>query len=139
MNPALAWFSGFKSLIFLDNPDSTQLWTQLSIPGVLEEGMLIILIDCMIFLPPFLDVTTMISMSKVSFLAQLDSGILCLFSVPIPRHKSRLSHVNVFLDWKKIITKWKRNKNLKMPSLCAVFKCSNRADREKDKSNYRFP
>ena len=29
------------------------------------------------FLPPFLDVTTM-SMSTVSFLAQADSGILCL-------------------------------------------------------------
>ena len=38
---------------------------------------LIILMDCMIFLSPFLDVTRM-SMSIVSFLAQLDSGILCL-------------------------------------------------------------
>ena len=26
-----------------------------------------------------------------------------------------------------------------MPSFCAVFNCSNRADGEKDKSNYRFP
>ena len=26
-----------------------------------------------------------------------------------------------------------------MPSSCAVFNCSNRADREKDMSNYRFP
>ena len=26
-----------------------------------------------------------------------------------------------------------------MPSFCAVFNCSNRADREKNKSNYRFP
>ena len=26
-----------------------------------------------------------------------------------------------------------------MPSFCAVFNCSNRADKEKDKSNYRFP
>ena len=26
-----------------------------------------------------------------------------------------------------------------MASLCAVFNCSNRADREEDKSNYRFP
>ena len=43
----------------------------------LEEGLLVILIDCMIFLSPFLDVTRM-SMSTVSFLAQLDSGILCL-------------------------------------------------------------
>ena len=31
-----------------------------------------------------------------------------------------------------IITKWKRNKNLKLPSFCSVFKCSNHADREKD-------
>ena len=44
---------------------------------ILKEGLLIILIDCMIFLSPFLDVTRM-SMSTVSFLAQLDSGILCL-------------------------------------------------------------
>ena len=43
----------------------------------LEGGLLVILIDCMIFLSPFLDVTRM-SMSTVSFLAQLDSGILCL-------------------------------------------------------------
>ena len=43
----------------------------------LRGGLLIILIDCMIFLSPFLDVTRM-SMSTVSFLAQLDSGILCL-------------------------------------------------------------
>ena len=40
-------------------------------------GLLVILIDCMIFLSPFLDVTRM-SMSTVSFLAQLNSGILCL-------------------------------------------------------------
>ena len=33
--------------------------------------------DCMIFLSPFLDVTRM-SMLTVSFLVQLDSGILCL-------------------------------------------------------------
>ena len=26
-----------------------------------------------------------------------------------------------------------------MPSFCAVFNCSTRADREKDKSYYRFP
>ena len=40
-------------------------------------GLLVILIDCMIFLSPFLDVTRM-SMSTVSFLAQLNSGILCI-------------------------------------------------------------
>ena len=43
----------------------------------LEGGLLVILIDCMIFLSPFLDVTR-VSMSTVSFLAQLNSGILCL-------------------------------------------------------------
>ena len=37
----------------------------------------VILIDCMLFLSPFLGVTRM-SMSIVSFLAQLGSGILCL-------------------------------------------------------------
>ena len=36
-----------------------------------------ILIDCIISLSPFLDVIR-ISMSTVSFLAQLDSGTLCL-------------------------------------------------------------
>ena len=39
----------------------------------------------------------------------------------------------------KIITNWKRNKNLKMLSFCVVFNCSNRGDREKDKSNYCLP
>ena len=43
----------------------------------LERGLLVILIDCMIFLSSFLDVTRM-SMSTVSFLARLNSGILCL-------------------------------------------------------------
>ena len=42
---------------------------------ILEGGLFVILIDCIIFLSPFLDVTRM-SMSIVSFLAQLDSGIL---------------------------------------------------------------
>ena len=40
----------------------------------LEGGLLVILVDCMIFLPPSLDGTKM-SMSTVSFLAQLDSRI----------------------------------------------------------------
>ena len=39
----------------------------------------------------------------------------------------------------KIITNQKRNENLKVQSFCTVFNCSNRADREKNKSNYRFP
>ena len=45
----------------------------------LEGGLLVILIDCMIILSPFLDITRM-SISTVSFLAQLDSGILCLWN-----------------------------------------------------------
>ena len=45
--------------------------------GDLEGDLLIILIDCMIFPSPFLDVTRM-STLKVSFFAQVDSGILCL-------------------------------------------------------------
>ena len=40
---------------------------------ILKGGLLVILIDCTIFLSPFVDVTRM-SMSAVSFLAQLDSG-----------------------------------------------------------------
>ena len=44
---------------------------------ILEGGLLIILIDCMIFLSSFLDVTRM-CMSRVSLLAKLDSGILYL-------------------------------------------------------------
>ena len=44
---------------------------------VLEGDVLVILIDYMIFLSPFLD-GTRTSMSTVSFLAQLDPGILCL-------------------------------------------------------------
>ena len=44
---------------------------------ILDGGLLVILTDCTIFLSPFLDVTRT-SMSTVSFLAQLSSGILCL-------------------------------------------------------------
>ena len=47
---------------------------------IVEGGLLVILIDCMIFLSPLLDVTRM-SMSAVSFLVQLNSGILCLYNV----------------------------------------------------------
>ena len=50
------WFSWFHFLFF-------------------EGGLL--LADCIIFLSPFLDVARMY-MSTVSFLAQLDPGILCL-------------------------------------------------------------
>ena len=43
----------------------------------LESGLRVVLIDCMIFLSTFLDVSRM-SMSTVSFPAQLGSEILCL-------------------------------------------------------------
>ena len=43
---------------------------------ILKRALLIILIGCMIFLWPFLDVTRM-SKSTVSFLTQLECGILC--------------------------------------------------------------
>ena len=46
---------------------------------VLKEDVLVIQVDGMIFLSPFLDVARM-SMSTVSFLAQLDPGILCLWN-----------------------------------------------------------
>ena len=42
-------------------------------------GGVLVLIDCWIFLSPFLDVTRM-SMSTFSFLTQLDPGILCLLN-----------------------------------------------------------
>ena len=43
---------------------------------ILEGGIFVTLLDCTIFLSRFLDVTRM-STSTVSFLPQLDSGILC--------------------------------------------------------------
>ena len=47
---------------------------------IFKGGLLVILIDCMIFLSPVLDVTRM-SMPTVYFLAKLGSGILCLQNV----------------------------------------------------------
>ena len=47
-----------------------------------KGGILIILIGFMIFLRSFLDVTRM-SMSTVSFLSKLDSGVLCLYYVSL--------------------------------------------------------
>ena len=48
-----------------------------SLSLILEGALLVILVDYLIFLSPFLGVT-MMSMSTVSFLAQPDSEILCL-------------------------------------------------------------
>ena len=55
---------------------------------VLEGGLLVILINCMIFLSPFLDVTRM-SMSIVSILALLNSGIP--FTYDLSGFKSRIN------------------------------------------------
>ena len=44
---------------------------------ILEGGLLVVLIDCMVFLSPSVDVAR-VFISTVSFLAQLESGILCL-------------------------------------------------------------
>ena len=44
---------------------------------ILEGALIVILLDCIIFLSPFLDVTRM-SMSAVSLQSQVDFGILCL-------------------------------------------------------------
>ena len=49
---------------------------------ILEVGPLVSLIDCMVFLSPILAVTRM-SMSTVSFLAQLDYGILCIYNASL--------------------------------------------------------
>ena len=47
-----------------------------------KGGLLVILIDYIIFLSPFLDVTR-IFMSAVSFFTQLDYGMLCLECFPM--------------------------------------------------------
>ena len=59
---------------FVDVLQSWLNWFHFLFP---EGSLLIILIDCMIFPSPFIDVTRM-SMSTVSLLKQLGSGILCL-------------------------------------------------------------
>ena len=43
----------------------------------LEVGLLVILVNCIVFLSPLLDVKRM-SLSTVSFIAQLEPGVLCL-------------------------------------------------------------
>ena len=58
---------------------SSELAQLVLLPFFIEGGLLTSVIDCMIFLSPFLDVTSM-SMSTVSFLVQLDFGILCLWN-----------------------------------------------------------
>ena len=82
--PSLAAFLG--PLFHCGNVASSSFFTGISFVEVhlnwfhfliLEGDLLVILIDCIIFLSQFLDVIRM-SVSTVSFLAQLDSGIQCL-------------------------------------------------------------
>ena len=87
VGPSLA--ASFKTLAHRQNVASVSLFYRYYLRNVLRNwlnwfhflflggGLHVTLIDCMIFLSPFLDVIRM-SMSTVSFLAQLDSGILCL-------------------------------------------------------------
>ena len=56
---------------------SSELTQLVPLPFSRGRSLLAILIDCLIFLSSFLDVARM-SISAVSFLIQLDSGILCL-------------------------------------------------------------
>ena len=71
MKPAQVFFIGITLVGVLQN------WLNWFHSLFLEGGLLVILIDFMIFLSPFLDVTRM-SMSTVSLPAQLDPGIFCL-------------------------------------------------------------
>ena len=61
---------------------------------VLEGGLLVILINCMVFLSPFLDVTRM-SMSTVSFLTQLNSLPIECFPLTYDQNgfKSRINRL----------------------------------------------
>ena len=66
LRPAKVFCIGITSVDVLEN------WLNWFHFFFLKVGLLIILIDYMIILSPFLDVT------RISFLAQLGSGILCL-------------------------------------------------------------
>ena len=68
---------GLRAMLGITLVDILQNWLNWLHFPFLEGGLRIILIDCMIFLSTFRDGTRM-SMSTVSLLAQLDSGIVCL-------------------------------------------------------------
>ena len=74
-----AILSLFYSSIGITLVDVLQNWLNWFYFLFLEGSLLVILIDCMIFLSPLLDVTKM-AMSTVSFLAQLEPGILSLYN-----------------------------------------------------------
>ena len=70
MEPAQVFSIG---ITFIDDHLNWLNWFHVLI---FELGLLIILIDCMLLLSPFLNVIRM-SVETVFFVAQLDSGILC--------------------------------------------------------------
>ena len=72
------WISnkGYAGLLVLHSLLFLNIWLNWFHFFVLEGGLLVILIECMIFLSPFLDVKRM-SISTVSFVVQLSCGILC--------------------------------------------------------------
>ena len=74
MQPASIFYIFSKGITLVDVHLNWFNWFHFLI---LEGGLLVIVIDCTTFLSLFLDVTRM-CMSTVSFLAQLDSRILCL-------------------------------------------------------------
>ena len=74
-----AILSLFYNSIGITLVDVLQNWLNWFYFLFLEGSLLVILIDCMIFLSPLLDVTKM-AMSTVSFLAQLEPGILSLYN-----------------------------------------------------------
>ena len=74
---AHCWNVASLSLFYRWLVDIHLNWLNLFLFLILKEGLLVILIDCMIFLSPFLEVRRL-PMSKVSFLAQLDSVIFYL-------------------------------------------------------------
>ena len=79
---AHCWNVASLSLFYRWLVDIHLNWLNLFLFLILKEGLLVILIDCMIFLSPFLEVRRL-PMSKVSFLAQLDSVIFYLILVSL--------------------------------------------------------
>ena len=87
VGPSLA--ASLETLAHRRNVASLSLFYSITLVYVLQSwlnwfhfyflvgGLIVIPIDCIIFLSPFLEVTRM-AMSAVSFLTQLDSEILCL-------------------------------------------------------------
>ena len=71
---------GAQDMVGITLVDILQNWLNWFHFLFLEGDLLIILIDCMIFLSIFRDGTKM-SMSTVCLFTHLDSGILCLYNV----------------------------------------------------------